>query len=326
MSAMRHLSQVSGATLLTLDRLVRSPGGSKGALEKLSQRAAKRVKLLLNPEPLLPHGDRLVIGGWGELHRSLVDTLHLRGIRPSVLWCSTLGQAEMTKAEIPYLADVLEYLGEGKIRWLLLNRRNHDAFGHIKGCVRVPHAIALSSVQADSPRELEGLNVDLFFPWRPGKNLLAQISAVALTGLEVTAHVNVKHEALARAARALHPGVAFHEWLPEDEYWNLISGMDLSLQVTHTESFNYAVCERMCLGIPVLTTYNIYLASGDEVLRDRLCCDAPDTPSRIAEKMAPILSDSKLREDLGARCRERIGAVARENNREAAETLNDLFG
>ncbi|MEO0142035.1 MAG: hypothetical protein ABIL15_01605, partial [candidate division WOR-3 bacterium] len=88
-----------------------------------------------------------------------------------------------------------------------------------------------------------------------------------------------------------------------------------SLQVTFTESFSYAVCERMCLSVPTITSYDIDLISEDRFLSKYLCVEGLDTPTQIAERLKKIVGDDKLREELSIRCRERINKIAQENNR-----------
>jgi glycosyltransferase involved in cell wall biosynthesis len=97
--------------------------------------------------------------------------------------------------------------------------------------------------------------------------------------------------------------------------------MDFSLQVTMGESFNYAVCERMAMGVPVLTTEDIYLVADDRKLRKYLCVHASDTPRAIADSIARIVNDAELKKEIGKHCMEVIAKIARKNNECVRNTI-----
>jgi glycosyltransferase involved in cell wall biosynthesis len=331
-AALRNLSAVVGtADFMYLEDIIyRGPRFGSDVIQR-GYRKMQRNLRLLDLRAFSEYGDNVVLGGWLGLYESLIRDLNRLGVRPSLMWCSTLGQSEMTRTEVYSLLKVLRYVKERKIRYLLLHKRLEvfkELFGHIgdMGCaVCLPHTIDLERVAHSERSELIGRNADLFVPLRFGKNVLTQMAAAKLSKHEFTLHSNVDVDWLREISCEMGLKTVFHPWLEEKEYWRLLSGMDISLQVTHTESFNYAVCERMCLGLPVLATYNIWLLSGDDLLRKYLCVEAPDTPRAIAEKIDGILGDEPLRTELGARCRERIEAVAAESNQIAREKVREIF-
>jgi glycosyltransferase involved in cell wall biosynthesis len=332
-AALRNLSAVIGAADFKYleDVVYRKPRFKSGSVQRGYSKIQKNLRLL-DLHTFAEYGENIVLGGWSGLHEFLIQRLNKAGIRPSLMWCSTLGQAEMTRTEIYSLLKVLEYLKERKIRYLLLHKRLEvlkDLFGYLGdlGCaVDLPHTINLERVIRSESSELEGRNADLFLPLRFGKNVVTQLAAAKLSRSVFTLHSNVDVDWFRKISSEMGLKMFFHPWLKEKEYWRLLSGMDISLQVTHTESFNYAVCERMCLGLPVLATQNIWLLSEDDLLKKYLCVEAPDTPRAIAEKIDAILDDEALRKDLGARCRERIEAVAEKSNRIAREKIEEIFG
>ena len=48
-----------------------------------------------------------------------------------------------------------------------------------------------------------------------------------------------------------------HDWLPHDDFLNLMSTMDLSLQVSYSETFNIVTADAVTCGIPVVTSEDI---------------------------------------------------------------------
>ncbi len=331
-AALKNLSAVVGtADFRYLEDVVYRGPRFGNELVRRGYRKIQRELQFLDFSVFLGYGDNVVLGGWLNLYEPLIRELNRRGMRPSLMWCSTLGQAEMTRTEVYSLLKVLGYLKEKKIRYLLLHKRLEvfrELFGTLGdlGCaVNLPHTIDLERVTGSGRSEFEGRNADLFVPLRFGKNVLTQLAAAKLCKNGCTLHCNVDVDWLRDISCEMGLEMSFHPWLEEKDYWRLLSGMDLSLQVTHTESFNYAVCERMCLGLPVLATHNIWLLSDDDLLRKYLCVEAPDTPRAIAQKIDVILGDELLRKELGARCRERIKTVAEESNRTAREKISEIF-
>lgn len=325
-SALRNLAGVvPGLDLRHIEDVAYyRPRFGSGILGK-GYRKLQRTLRTLGVEKVKEYGDNIVLGGWSPLYEILLEKLSKYGVRPSLMWCSSLGQAEMTRTEVRSFVQVLGHLKQKRIRHLLLHRRLFCFFGDVEGAVYLPYAIDLRRTRVTQNRAFEGLNVDLFCPFRYGKNILNQLLAAKLAKSSFTLHINLQVDWLRSVLSEIELDAVVHPWLEEERYWNFLVGMDLSLQVTHTESFNYAVCERMCLGIPVLTTHNIWLVSEDDFLRSHLCVEAPDTPQAIAAKVDRILGSSSLREEVGERCRERIETVAEENNRVAKTTIDSLF-
>ncbi|MBA7542422.1 hypothetical protein ES705_34743 [subsurface metagenome] len=138
-------------------------------------------------------------------------------------------------------------------------------------------------------------------------------------------HINFDTEQFHGIIESISSQIVKHRWLPIEEYYSLISAMDISLQVTIGESFNYAVCERMALKVPVLTTPDIYLVSEDPFLAKYLCVSAPDTPSEISKAVKRIINSKNLRKEIGERCGERISEVAKYNNKIAIDQIRTLF-
>jgi len=279
------------------------------------------------------YDDRIILGGWSSIHEKIVNILNARGVKPSVMWCSTLGQMEMTcrMGDYKALVSLLSLNKEGKIRYILFNERLFEEMGFIENSIYFPHTLNLDKFNAYfkpyPQNNSDAFNIDLFVAMRSGKNILAQISAIKLSKYmsKIKLHINFKHTYIEQVITHWDVPVIKHNWLKWEEYLNLISGMHLSLQVTHTESFNYAVAERMAMGVPSLVSCNIYNVCKDEFLRKYLCVEAVDSPAKIRERMDFILANPSLFLDLRQKVHERINRVMREKNSLAAMLLNKLF-
>jgi hypothetical protein len=233
---------------------------------------------------------------------------------------------ESTPNEMALFVRLIEYLRKGRIRYLFLNRRLFDSVRmFVKEAKLLPYSIDLTPYSGIQKMEMAGIHIDLFCRPRMGKNVLNQIAAFNLAELDGILHVNFDTRQFKGIVDEIGCDIMRHKWIPADEYLRLVAGMNLSLQVTIGESFNYAVCERMCLGVPVLTNRDIYIVSEDRFLAKYLCIDAPDTPSVIARAIRLIARDHKLALEIAKRSRLRIAEVAEYNNSVVLEQIKKHF-
>ena len=298
-------------------------------LNKSLQRQLVRVQnrlQMITLDKLLPYGDNIIFAPFSPLIARLVNELSKKGIRPSVMWCSTLSQAEMTQGEVEMFTILLNLLNTGKIKHQMAHRRIFESYGYFsKQAVFFPHPIDLKIFDPVKKHKLAGINVDLFCRPRLGKNILTQMLALKMTELDAKLHINFDLGRFRKIVEQVGLKPIIHSWLSELDYYGLIAGMETSLQVTFGESFNYAVAERMALSVPVLSTFDIYLLEEDQFLNKYLCINAIDTPKVIAASIKRILTDKKLRDELAKRCRERIEEVSRKNNQVVCDTALSLF-
>jgi glycosyltransferase involved in cell wall biosynthesis len=296
------------------------------SLQRQLLRVQNRFKMV-TLDRLLSYGDNIIFVPFSPLIAHLVKELSKKGIRPSVMWCSTLSQAEMTQGEVEMLTIFLNLLNAGKIKHQMAHRRIYESYGYFsKQAVFFPHPIDLKIFDPVKKQKLDGINLDLFCRPRFGKNILTQILSLKMTELNAKLHINFDLGRFRKIVEQIGVKPIIHHWLPEFDYYGLIAGMDMSLQVTFGESFNYAVAERMALSVPVLSTFDIYLLEEDSFLNKYLCVNAIDTPKAIAASIKRILTDKNLRDELAKRCRERIEEVSRKNNQVVCDVATSLFG
>uniref|UniRef100_A0A7V0Z6W3 Glycosyltransferase family 1 protein n=1 Tax=candidate division WOR-3 bacterium TaxID=2052148 RepID=A0A7V0Z6W3_UNCW3 len=312
--------------IVLLEELISPPFLKDFRHQSLYYRICKRLKLPVIDQ-ILPYGENVIFGTFAPIHEKIVEKLNKKGIRPSFMWCSSLGQIEMTLSERKPFSRLIELLRAGKVKYLFLHRRLYNSIGFfVKEAIFLPHSIDLTIYKNVSKANLPGINLDLFCRPRLGKNILNQITGFEMAGIDGVLHINFDPAQFQGIIEKISQRVIRHKWLSQEEYFSLVAGMTLSLQVTIGESFNYAVCERMCLGVPVLTTRDIYLVAEDEFLIKYLCIEAPDTPAEIARAMKNIVLNKNLRQELAEGCKKRIAQVAEQNNKIVLEQFLHYFG
>ncbi len=286
----------------------------------------KTISRLRFSRKCLDFGDNIILGSWKVYYSEIIKKLNKLGIRPSILWCSTLGQSEMTwKAELEPLNKIFELLKKGAIRYLLVPEKTYESLRFINNVEYLPHPLDLSTPLKFKEINLWGKNIDLFMEARPGKNVLQQLAAQKYTKSAFRLHTNIRNDTVLSIARKLNLSFIQYPWLAEKEYYGLIKAMDLSLQVTWTESFNYAVCERMILGIPTLVSSEIFLVSKDAFLKKYLVVKTPDSPSVIAKKIDFLFHNQSLRAEIKHRGKERVKTIGRRYNRMVRDQIKILF-
>lgn len=312
--------------LMSLEELVSPPYLKVNEHKRFLYRISKRIKTVFSISKMLPYGENIIFGGFGPVHEGIIKKLCRLGIRPSFLWCSTLGQMELTPPEMKNFMRLVELRKKGYVKFLFFQRRLYNSIGHfVKEATFLPYSIDLSPYKTTEQIELSGINIDLFCRPRQGKNILNQIAAFELANITGKLHINFKTGLFSGIPDNLSTKIIYHKWLPNHVYYDFIANMDLSLQVTIGESFNYAACERMCLGVPVLTTKDIYFVGEDEFLAKYLCVEAPDTPAGIANKIKYLINNRELRKELAERCKSRIANVAQQNNKEVIDLISRYF-
>ncbi len=100
---------------------------------------------------------------------------------------------------------------------------------------------------------------------------------------------------------ALTENTLFLEYLPRNELLEFYKCADAYVQASRTESFGITVVEAMAAGIPVLTT-NVGVAR--EIINDGKNGFIIKSESDIAEIIAPLAENKKLRKRIGAKGQE----------------------
>jgi len=148
----------------------------------------------------------------------------------------------------------------------------------------------------------ETLDIACFGAIRPLKNQLIQaIAAIKLAdewGKTLNFHINATRiegggnsilQNLRKLFAKLPHKLVEHSWLPHDEFKILVASMDLSLQVSYSETFNIVTADAVYEGVPVVT-------SGDIKWVHEVYTADPNSSDNIVYVMKRALAMSKLPE------------------------------
>jgi glycosyltransferase involved in cell wall biosynthesis len=133
----------------------------------------------------------------------------------------------------------------------------------------------------EKPAITDTINISCFGAMRPLKNHLIQAAAAIKYAernkLKLRFHVNgtrieMKGEPIVHNLQKMFKllpkhELVEHEWLSHQDFWKLLREMDVSLQVSYTETFNIVTADAVVNDIPVVTSPDIkwinYLSYAD---------------------------------------------------------------
>lgn len=162
------------------------------------------------------------------------------------------------------------------------------------------------------------MKVSLFCTAGPRKNLSNQLLACSMVE-DLELHINglSQNPEFARLMKDLKVQTIDHGWMEKSQYTSVIREMDLGLQVTFAETFNYVVVEHFVQGIPVVCSHMIPVAAWDKRL-DPLLVNRADSPEDIAQTIKRVYAD---RENLSSLVRQSVKDLAIRNNAALKERL-----
>ncbi len=139
------------------------------------------------------------------------------------------------------------------------------------------------------------INIACFGAMRPLKNHLTQaVAAIQFArkhGKHLRFHINgtrieMKGEPIVRNLQKLFKLLPYelieHPWLEHDDFCALLREMDISMQVSYTETFNIVTADALVNGVPVIT-------SPDIVWSDPACQADPNSSASMVEALERLV-------------------------------------
>ena len=117
--------------LIPLEELISPSYLKANECQQFLYRISKKTKIVFSIDKMLPYGENIIFGAFGPVHEGIIKRLCRLGIRPSFMWCSTLGQMELTPNETKNFMRFLfiYYLSTRFYRFFLGNQRNQKQSG-----------------------------------------------------------------------------------------------------------------------------------------------------------------------------------------------------
>jgi hypothetical protein len=225
LSYLRNLSKVVGSTCLVL-------GEDQIALSK----------------------DQITLfGAWHPIYRTIIDRIPNK---KGVLWTSSGGEMDFTpnSVEVLYLNEIHKLLDEGIIDFILFTDPHlAEAFEGDK-TLYIPCPVEI----LPPPQNKEKIDgISFFQPAKITKNIYNNLLAVKLVQKELSLKLYTNLKPYEEVIKGLGIDYEMYDWLPREEYFDLISRMKVNLAAFWCgEYFNYQVTESALLGTESVVSKN----------------------------------------------------------------------
>ncbi len=271
----------------------------------------------------------VLLGAWSPAYRPLTMALGELGVRIAVYWTSSGGQTALS-SEIDKLNEVLAsevihhlvFSGRGLAEAFRgRTAKTADYLPLLLGLNDEPvGALAVATGRA-ACRDPGTAELSLFCPAPEyaRKNVLNTL--LALSSLRVPYHLHVNGLSSDPGYGALLERLEIpyrdHGWMAREIYEQTIGQVDLGLQLSYAETFNYVAAEHLLQGVPVVLSPMVPVAELlSPQVRDALVVDAADDPVAIRDRLERLLADRARLAGVGAQGRADV--IAGDRSRTAA--------
>lgn len=266
----------------------------------------------------------VIFGAWTPAYEMLLDALPPETIA-AVYWSSSSGQVDIS-GEASRLALVLDH---PRIRFKLFPHPGlAAALSARQDCLEWP-----LTVPAFPPPHSHRTNaipiISLFCSPNEyrRKNILNSILAVGMLTRPYVLYLNglSGNPDYRRLLELFQIVYRDWGWMPLGQYRRVLRRVDVGLQVSFSESFDYVAAEHIQRGIPVLGSRMVpVLHSMPARVLERCVVDNPDNPVELAVKLKYLLTHPSARQALGYSARRRLLKTNEENIRKAEKLLLEI--
>lgn len=269
--------------------------------------------------------DLVILGSWINEYNFIIDYVQQNNTKIGVLITSSMGQVEMSPdyVELSQMNNIFALKKVGKIDYVFIGSKPMYECLKSEGVNLFPYPFNTKLLDNYIVEKKNKEGIGLFLPTASRKNILNQLYAFRLMNgkmpqLQLHTNVGIKLQ--------IGLGYNYYDFLPDEEFFNLVKDMNLNLHVSHTESFCYFFAESLTLGTPCLISPciadNFRLS---DFLRSWLLVKNPDSIIEIHGKISDIVNMDK--KDYVKLCKEGkkfIEGFSKENNKALKELLQNL--
>ncbi len=270
----------------------------------------------------------VLFGAWSPLYLEVMTALSGTGISFGVYWTSSGGQTDMSE-EAAKLAQVLS---EPAIDVLLFCHAG-VAEG-LRGCGKPVYYVPLTLVEPKVVVQRdddvgEATRISLFCPpaeYRR-KNILNCLLALAQIAEPYDLIVNGLSEQpdYRLLMNALHLPYTDLGWMQRSAYERQLQTLDLGLQLSFAESYNYVAAEHLLCGIPVVASAMVPVMDLlQPETRDALVIERADDVAAIRDRLHTLVGSPGLRHSLGGQARAELLVANRQCIAEAYSVLRHV--
>ena len=248
----------------------------------------------------------VILGGWSPSYLNIINKIPNK---KGVLFCSFVGEAEMAPnlVELGYLLDIIELLKKGRIDFIIFSDEKLYKALELADTYYMPCPLEIKKFEVKN--RTNGLS--LFCPPKLTKNIFGNLLGARLTKKQL--YTNLK--SYEKIIKSLKIKAKVTDWLPRDEYENLISKMECNLAVSILgEYWNYQVMEAGLMGVP-----SVVNSKADYYPLNDLKVENPGDPCEIKEKIEVAVQCDRLE------VQKKITEKVTEENKKVVDFLRETF-
>lgn len=289
--------------------------------------AAKAIDVKFYLEHIKEKKPKCVLfGGWSPVYDIFLKTLGNKKTEFGVYWTSSPGQIDISE-EIKYMDFLLNSV---KVKHRLFAHR--ELASALSGCLgdvrHLPDTVLFPEDEVERKKKggNKGFVISLFcspFEYRR-KNILNSLLALSMLKGGYILYLNglSGNEYYMDVLKALKIRYADFGWMTDEEYQSLLGRVDLGLQVSFAETFNYVAAEHIVKRVPVITSRMVPVMDsmpGD--IKKRTVVDDPDSAFEIRDKIEYLMENPLHLKRLG----ERMYKYLKRENESRIETASKVL-
>jgi len=240
--------------------------------------------------------DILFLGGWDNNVKLLVHNAVNPETKIVLLWCSPIVQTDLG-GEISRFMEVLDFVKSGYIDSLgILLDLDYEFLKGLSPSIKfMPIWMDTEELDGIKLIDLEDgyLHTDIFCAPCPRKNIFLQMLALLKYKEKIKLHVNYipspnTIEYINFGNKYFNDNFVNHLWMNRKVYLSHVKSMDIGLQVTLSESYNYTAGEHLFLGTPILLSKSTPISRNLSKDLDILLVDDYTNLSEVSRKIKNI--------------------------------------
>jgi hypothetical protein len=269
---------------------------------------------------------RILFGGWSPVYDVFIKGIRSRSTEMGVYWTSSAGQVDISE-EAGLLDSIIssrrlkhKLFANGELARALSG--SCDSIKHLPDTVLFPE----EAVMRKRGKKEDGLVFSLFcspFEYKR-KNVLNTLLALSMLKRKYTLYLNglSENRFYGNILKTLRIRYRDFDWMTDEKYQAVLGEVDLGLQISFAETFNYVAAEHIVRRIPVMTSRMVPAVDGmPAYIRKRLVVDDPDSALEIRDKIEYLTGEAGRLKYLGDRMHD---VLKRENEKRIEQAKNVL--
>ena len=246
----------------------------------------------------------VLFGGWSQVYQFFLKELKNTKIEFGIYWTSSPGQTDISD-EIGSLGNLIN---SSEIKYKLFANKDpaSSLSGRLNNVNFLPDTVIFPEELQNNlrNRKKRAIVISLFcspFEYKR-KNILNSLLAVSMLKDRYTLYLNglsanKSYKSMLEKLKILYRDF---DWMSDEDYERVLWDVDLGLQVSFAETFNFVAADHMARRIPVITSRMVPVMDGmPQSITRRLIIEDPDSPFEIKDRIEYLIRNPRMLPEMG---------------------------